>query len=148
MHAHCACGVCARGCTAAVLSLSVAEGPWWVPVWTRGLPQVIVNELVQGLRNSEPPTELDPMEALVMAVDINAYVEEALDEASHDVWNPNSPIDDRAIHFPEFQRAVDRNPDFAINFTIPIVPPVVPTAVTKRARQTFNIVADLGGAGR
>jgi len=40
--------------------------------------------------------------------------QECLDEASHDVYIPGQP-DDRAIHWPEFKKALERNPEFDAN---------------------------------
>jgi hypothetical protein len=40
--------------------------------------------------------------------------QECLDEASHDVYIPGQP-DDRAIHWPDFKKAMERNPEFDAN---------------------------------
>lgn len=109
---------------------------------------IIVEDMIQGLKVADPPYEMDEVEALVIAVELNSYVEEALDEASHDIYDESAQQDLRAIHYPEFKRALERNPDFRNNFTIPIVPPMLPKKVETRARETFNTVADvMGGDG-
>ena len=109
--------------------------------------RVIVAEMQEGLKNSDPPYILSDLEGFVIANELNSYVEEALDEASHDIWDPNQEEDTRAIHLPDFLKSIERNPEFGDNFHIPIVPPEVPGAIERRAKQTFHIVADMSGAG-
>eukprot|EP01046_Picozoa_sp_COSAG06_P006694 COSAG06_NODE_317_length_17666_cov_51.304548_4_plen_1387_part_00 len=110
----------------------------------------MVKEMTEGLRatTKDPvtgdPYELDPTHGLLIAAEVNGYVEECLDEASHDVYQPGEP-DTRAIHWPEFKKALERNPDFDANFCLPITLPLMSRKQVTESRTTFNIVQDMEG---
>eukprot|EP01043_Picozoa_sp_COSAG02_P046539 COSAG02_NODE_4362_length_5449_cov_17.248785_3_plen_1233_part_01 len=110
----------------------------------------MVKEITDGLRRTtkDPvtgePYELDEVQGLLIAAEVNGYVEECLDEASHDVYQAGKE-DTRSIHWPEFKKALERNPEFDANFTLPITLPVMSRKQIAGSRTTFNIAQDLPG---
>eukprot|EP01043_Picozoa_sp_COSAG02_P061775 COSAG02_NODE_8368_length_2596_cov_11.117741_1_plen_519_part_10 len=110
----------------------------------------MVKEIADGLRGTttDPvtgePYELDQVQGLLIAAEVNGYVEECLDEASHDVYQPGQE-DTRAIHWPEFKKALERNPEFDANFTLPITLPIISRKQVADSRHTFNVAQDLPG---
>ena len=106
----------------------------------------MIDEMVTGMQTQAAPVTLDTTHALCLAHEVNAYVEEMLDEASHDVYLGEG-LDERAIHWPEFKKALERNADFDSNFLLPIqsAVPYMTREQVAASRLSFNIVADMPG---